>query len=157
MTGKYSVSVGVWPSVFEADSIGGLSHDHETLAERLKRLGYRTGHAGKWHLGVGVDREHLPTRRGFDSYLGIPYSHDMCPCRVCFPDQGPCEEQCRPQDISCPLFKDEKVIEQPADLTRITDKYTEWAIDFIQEDDEKPFFLYMAYSHVHNPQFAGSA
>ena len=46
-----------------------------TVADQLKKAGYATGICGKWHLG---EREmFLPAARGFDEYLGIPYSDDM--------------------------------------------------------------------------------
>jgi hypothetical protein len=38
-------------------------------------LGYRTGAVGKWHLGLGRDGEHLPTRHGFDSFFGMPVTN----------------------------------------------------------------------------------
>ena len=60
---------------------------------------------GKWHLGVGFHNEFLPTHYGFDDYLGIPYSHDMCPCETCFPDNGKCKISCWDFDVSCPLFR----------------------------------------------------
>jgi arylsulfatase A-like enzyme len=46
------------------------------VPELLKEKGYATCHFGKWHLGD--QPEHLPTRHGFDSYYGIPYSNEMC-------------------------------------------------------------------------------
>lgn len=55
-----------------------------TIAEHLKKVGYSTAIVGKWHLGQRP--EYLPTNRGFDSYLGVPYSVDMgCPrgAKVC--------------------------------------------------------------------------
>ncbi len=75
--------------MFFPDDVGGLDPGRfDTLATLLKqRAGYRTAHVGKWHLGVGEEGEYLPTKQGFDSYLGIPYSHDMCPCQVCFPGE----------------------------------------------------------------------
>jgi arylsulfatase A-like enzyme len=54
----------------------GLHPDERLLPELLKEKGYATCHVGKWHLGD--QPEHLPTRHGFDSYYGIPYSNDMC-------------------------------------------------------------------------------
>lgn len=58
-------------------SVGGLPLNETTIAEMLKPLGYATAAMGKWHLGYGAGGQFLPTRQGFDEYLGIPYSHDM--------------------------------------------------------------------------------
>ena len=46
-----------------------------TVAEQLKLANYSTAAVGKWHLGNR--RVYLPGNRGFDYYLGIPYSDDM--------------------------------------------------------------------------------
>ena len=55
----------------------GIHAEEETIAELLKGGGYQTAAIGKWHLG---HREpFLPTRHGFDSYFGLPYSNDMWP------------------------------------------------------------------------------
>ena len=57
------MSTGIWPGVVQPDSIGGLDpREHISLATRLSKIGYRTGHIGKWHLGVGKHQEYLPTR-----------------------------------------------------------------------------------------------
>jgi arylsulfatase A len=53
----------------------GLPLNETTLAEQLKKAGYATAAVGKWHLGQRV--VYLPGNRGFDYYLGIPYSDDM--------------------------------------------------------------------------------
>ena len=45
------------------------------MADLLKQQGYATMCIGKWHLGD--QPEFLPTRHGFDHYLGLPYSNDM--------------------------------------------------------------------------------
>jgi arylsulfatase A-like enzyme len=60
--GKYPVTAGIWPGVFMPESLGGLDPSHLTLASRLSKFGYRTGHIGKWHLGVGEHQKYLPTR-----------------------------------------------------------------------------------------------
>ena len=63
LTGKYPVSTGIWPKVVQANSIDGLDPSSQTiLASRLSKVGYRTGHVGKWHLGIGENQQYLPTR-----------------------------------------------------------------------------------------------
>jgi arylsulfatase A-like enzyme len=113
------------------DSAGGLPAEEITLAEALKERGYSTACIGKWHLGHLP--EFLPTRNGFDSYLGIPYSNDMRPC---------------------PLMRNEEVIEEPAVQDTLTRRYTEEAIQFISNCREKPFFLYLPYAFPHVPLHA---
>ena len=111
---------------------------------------------GKWHLGVGRGGVYLPTRHGFDSYLGVPYSHDMCPCETCFPLGEPCHDSCREDEVSCPLFDDLKVAEQPVDLLGLTEKYTERVVEVMEKAkmEERPFFVYLAYHQPHHPQFS---
>ena len=46
----------------------GLPSSEVTIAEGLKGAGYHTAMVGKWHLGVGLNKEHLPTNHGFESY-----------------------------------------------------------------------------------------
>jgi arylsulfatase A-like enzyme len=53
----------------------GLNLNETTLGEQLKSGGYNTAIVGKWHLGQRLS--YLPGNRGFDYYLGIPYSDDM--------------------------------------------------------------------------------
>jgi arylsulfatase A len=74
LTGRYPTRVGVPRVLFPTDKTG-LNQDEQTLGDLLKGKGYRTQCVGKWHLGSSPD--YLPTRRGFDHYLGIPYSNDM--------------------------------------------------------------------------------
>ena len=47
----------------------GLPLNETTIAESLKSVGYHTAMVGKWHLGVGVQQEYLPTKQGFDTYF----------------------------------------------------------------------------------------
>lgn len=77
LTGRYQTRSGIYPGVLYPGSIGGLPLNETTIAEVLKPLGYATAMMGKWHLGYGANGTYLPTRQGFDHYLGIPYSHDM--------------------------------------------------------------------------------
>ena len=65
------------------------------------------------------------------------------------------------QTITCPLstLQNEAIVEQPAVLTSLTQRLTDYATDFIlrQVAASRPFLLYLAYHHVHFPQFASAA
>ena len=152
LTGRYPVRIGLGGDekrVFFPESIGGLPDDEVTIAEVLKLNGYKTGMIGKWHLGHLP--EFLPTRQGFDTYFGIPYSNDMNGVKWGL------ETFFGEPDINMwkvPLMENDSIIELPADQFTITKRYTERAIDFIKENEEQPFFLYLAHSMVHTPLFA---
>jgi arylsulfatase A len=109
----------------------GLHPDEITIAEMLKAQGYATSCIGKWHLGDQLP--FLPTRQGFDYYLGIPYSDDMT--------QRPGQNW-----PPLPLMENEKVIEGPVDRNLLTRRYTEAAIKFIKANKDKPFFLYLPHA-----------
>ena len=145
-------------AVLFPNSDRGLHPDEVTLADMLKSAGYRTACVGKWHLGHLPPC--LPTNQGFDSYWGIPYSNDMWidPANTLSDDivlrEGLTLEQVKAGHKAknvVPIFQDEKVIEYPADQTTITKRYTEKAIQFITEKNDKPFFLYLPHTMVHRP------
>lgn len=137
MTGSYAQRVGMhWNDrddhVLRPISPYGLHPDEITVAEVLKEQGYATACIGKWHLGD--QPEFLPTRQGFDYYLGIPYSDDMV-ARTWEPDGSVWPP--------LPLMENEKVIEAPVDRDSLTKRYTERALEFIESNKDQPFFLYM--------------
>jgi arylsulfatase A-like enzyme len=136
MTGKYSNRVGILGALGPTAK-NGLGDNNVTIAQMLKTLGYRTAIIGKWHLGHLP--QHLPTRHGFDEYYGLPYSNDMWPKHptAMFPD--------------LPLMEGEKVVAFNPDQTKLTTTYTERAVQFIQKNKEKPFFLYVAHAMPHVP------
>jgi arylsulfatase A len=133
MTGCYPRRVNLHLSdtggrVLQPVSPKGLHPDEVTIAEVLKSAGYATTIIGKWHLGD--QPEFLPTRQGFDSYLGIPYSDDMTP------------REGKPWP-PLPLMKDEVVIDAPVDRDYLTQRYTEAAVKYIADHKDEPFFLYL--------------
>jgi arylsulfatase A len=137
MTSRYQVRSGIYPRVLFPNSIGGLPHNETTLAELVKSVGYNTAHLGKWHLGVGENRQYLPTTQGFDYYLGVPYSTDMCPCVTCFYPDVQCappgsEESCNAKMVGCPLVENDTILHQPADLLTLTEKYVQAAKSIIK-------------------------
>ena len=133
MTGCYPRRVGlhisaIGAAVLQPVATRGINPEEETLAELFKKAGYATACIGKWHLGDQPD--FLPTRNGFDSYFGIPYSEDMIAGK-------------REGWPELPLMRDEKVIEAPADVQHLTRRLTEEAVKFIAAKKDHPFFLYL--------------
>ncbi len=146
LTGSYPQRVGFsrLPNeighVLLAHETHGLHPDEVTLADVLKDAGYATKMVGKWHLGDHPS--FLPTRQGFDSFLGLPYSHDIAPdhpnsARFNFPP--------------LPLYQDETVVELNPDRSLLTQRFTTESIDFVRAHRESPFFLYFAHTLPHGP------
>merc|ERR1719408_1060752 len=79
MTGRQFARLGV-PGVYGPTVSAGLPINETTLAEQMKKANYSTAMMGKWHLGQRA--RYLPGSRGFDYYLGIPYSDDMGKARA---------------------------------------------------------------------------
>ena len=144
MTGCYGARVSV-PGVYPPGAKNGLHPEEHTIADRLRPLGYATQCVGKWHLGD--QPAFLPTKQGFDHYLGIPYSNDML--KTASVDGR----------RVVPLVRDEKVerLLDEADQDRIEEIYTDEAVKFIRGSKDKPFFLYFPHTAVHTPIHPGKA
>ncbi len=144
MTGCYSQRVGLHDTprdghVLRPVSPYGISGAETTIAELLGEHGYATSIIGKWHLGD--QPEFLPTRHGFDSYFGIPYSDDMTQERG--RNQTRFEGHAWPP---LPLMEDEEVLEAPVDRNLLTKRYTERAIAYIDANRDRPFFLFLSHA-----------
>lgn len=129
MSGQYPSRYGVtgpdYGKIFDDDTV--------TLAEALKRSGYRTHISGKWHMGSPP--EYTPMKYGFMSSYGYfagqidPYTH---------------------------LYKtgiktwhrNDAYLDEPG---HVTDLITQDAVRTIKADHDRPFFLYVAYSVPHYP------
>jgi arylsulfatase A len=113
--------------VLPAQMVAHLPDSEITMAEVFKRNGYSTGMVGKWHLG---DEEAVsPYSQGFDydrviSKNGLDYYNYGISSRneTVFEDNG---------------------------TVYLTDKLTDYGLEFIKNKKDKPFFLYMAYSAPH--------
>ena len=124
---------------------GGLSDEHLTIAEALKMNGYKTGHSGKWHAGMFGPKE-----QGFDFSYESRGAH-----------QGPKNPYTRltkfaTNEASDPYrLSEEKYFPftkaSPKGISYPTDEVTESALQFIEENKDEPFFLYLAHWMVHYP------
>jgi len=144
MTGRYAVRSGLdhvlqVPRSWQDNLVrfGGLNRrlpaEEITLAEVLQAAGYATAIVGKWHLGD--QSPSLPSDMGFDSFYGLLFSND----------QG------KPK-----VWDDREIVERhPIDQTTLTRRYTERAVAFIEEQQERPFFLYLPHTFPHIPLQVG--
>jgi arylsulfatase A len=138
MTGCYPQRVGILGALGPNAKVG-INESEVLLPELLKERGYATAIFGKWHLGDNP--RFLPTRHGFDRYFGLPYSNDMWP-------NHPTNGKAYPP---LPLIEGGKVVQTMPDQTQLTTWYTEHAVQFITDNKERPFFLYLPHSMPHVP------
>ena len=156
MTGCYPARIGFGSFdgsrvLFPGQGIG-LNPDEITIATLLRDAGYATKIVGKWHCGD--QKEFLPTRHGFDSYFGLPFSNDMGRQVDSNPDDHSEQAEKRRNRPPLPLLRDEEVVQQQPDLRALTERYVEEAVGFIRDNSSGPFFLYFAHMYVHLPLYA---
>ncbi len=156
----------------------GIHPAEVTVAELLSEHGYATRMIGKWHLGDAP--EFLPHRHGFDSWFGIPFSNDMWRYHPVMPVREPEDErmisareradltgfagQGTYYDLAkgqgfphpLPLMRDDEVVELDSDQRKLTTVYTELALEFIEANRSRPFFLYLPYAMPHVPLFVSN-
>jgi arylsulfatase A-like enzyme len=141
MTGKYQHRFGYVNNVaFDPhNQLMGLPKSERTIASRLQEAGYRTGMVGKWHLGAASPFH--PLRRGFEFFYGfLGGGHDYFIV-----------------DTAAQLSENYKAAlddnGNPATLDGyLTNVLTDQAIRFLElSDDDRPYFLYVAYNAPHGP------
>lgn len=148
LTGQYPARHGIMnflPSQATHD-VKGLKPGTVTLATELRKLGYRTGAVGKWHLGSAP--ESRPLQQGFDEHFGFYsgwldyYSHRYYNM-----------SRTAPEHIFHDLWRNgERVNEDPAYLTELL---TGEAKAFLNRQNKaQPFFLYLAHGAPHYPMIA---
>ncbi|MBW3540814.1 MAG: sulfatase [Planctomycetes bacterium] len=117
------------------ESLHHLPLSEYTLAEALRDAGYRTGHFGKWHLGLTPP--HWPERQGYDvAWHGKP-------------DPGPPP----PNGYFSPYSFKDGTIEPGPEGEYIVDRLTDEAILFIEQShrQRRPFFAAVWQYGVHGP------
>lgn len=118
---------------------GYLNRNCVTMAEVLGQAGYHTIMAGKWHLGYH-GKQKWPRQRGFDRYYGC-----IAGATSFFKPSGKRGITLENQNLDPPSDPDYYT----------TDAFTDYAIKFLDEhDDDRPFFLYLAYTAPHWPLHA---
>ncbi|MCG9972558.1 sulfatase-like hydrolase/transferase [Christiangramia crocea] len=138
ITGRYQQRMG-----FEANGTGdgssgdiGLSPDAITMAGIFKQNSYKTIALGKWHLGSEAS-DH-PNNRGFDEFYGF-----LAGSRSYFPLKDPSENKMLQHNGKRVGFKG-----------YLTDILGDRAVQYVEENRDQPFFMYLAYNAVHTPMEA---
>lgn len=177
LTGRYQTRFGFEFNPIGArneDPEAGLPTTELTLADTLKNeAGYTTAMIGKWHLGGTA--KFNPIRRGFDEFFGFlheghyfvppPYREHVTWLRRKTLPLGTTGERWTSRDgrtiytshmghnepaydADNPLYRAGQPIQESENLT---DAFTREAVDFIDRNNDRPFFLYLAYNAVHSP------
>ncbi len=185
LTGQYNWRRDV-PGVLPGNSPLMIPLNTPTLATVMKKAGYVTGGIGKWHLGFGEDKTNFnkdlkpgPLEIGFDSFFGFPATQDRVPCvyfqdhrvigldpadpiRVAFQEAG------KQPGMTDNVAGRKRIGWMSGGKAALWDDNTmgkvllDKTLSFIDQNKDKPFFLYFASHCVHAPtipsaQFAGSS
>jgi len=154
MTGRYAFRTGWFDligrpySPAPGDPLYDLGSVQVTFADVLKERGYATALAGKWQLpGEG---EGLVHDCGFDEYLIWAYKHNLPPGVV---HTGAWENE-RTQKTArywhpSLMQNGEYVPTTPEDYG--PDKFTDFVIDFMKRNRERPFVAYYPMCLIHKP------
>lgn len=176
LTGRYQNRFGYvknFTAQLNDDPRYGLPGSEKTMAEFLLDAGYVSGIFGKWHLGA--TSPYHPYRHGFDEFFGFLHEgHYYVPMpykgvttrlrRSTLPwrdDSGLWtsadgktvyikweRDNESDYDANNPIIRgSQPVIEQEY----LTNAFAREAVDFIDRNKDRPFFLYLPFSAVHSP------
>jgi len=157
LTGCYPNRIGITGALGPNSRIG-LHPGETTLAEICREKGYATAIFGKWHLGS--ERPFLPLQHGFDEFYGIPYSNDMWPWHPSVAHLPDVDQKRKEGYPDLPLFEGNEIViaeVTPARQKQFTKSFTERAVAFINENKERPFFLYVPHPMPHVPLFTSES
>lgn len=124
-----------------------LPQEEVTLAEQLKDNGYATGMIGKSHYGAygGPDAEEFPLNFGYDRFFGKE-GGTMDYLRHSFQEREKYTDDMANHLGVGPWYDNDSLIERAG---YSTDIITREALNFVEENNENPFFLTLSYNAVH--------
>lgn len=147
LTGRYQYRFGYErnPLYVTSDSTMGLPQTEETMADILGRSGYVNMLVGKWHLGAHKSLH--PLKRGFNEFFGfLGGGHQYFPDNLTF--QNPEDAVGEGESYRTKLNRNYTPIDETEYLT---DAFSREAVSFVERNQKKPFFLYLAYNAPHGP------
>lgn len=147
ITGKYQNRFGYTRNILLApkDSLMGLPLSEQTLPDVLNNVDYKTKAIGKWHLGAHESL--IPERRGFDEFFGfIIGGHRYFPEDLTLNDLKEARRQM--DGYITRIYDNGKRIDTKKYLT---EELSDNAVQFIEDNSDDPFFLYLSYNAPHTP------
>ncbi|WP_298537466.1 sulfatase-like hydrolase/transferase [uncultured Algibacter sp.] len=149
LTGKYQQKFG-----FEENNVPGymsssgllgdemgLPLDQTTVAQYLKKLGYKTALFGKWHMG-NADRYH-PIKRGFDEFYGF---RGGARSYFEYTDEEQKNKTSKKLERNFKNFKESDIY--------LTDALAKETVKFIERNKNNQFFVFLSFNAVHTPMEA---
>ncbi len=147
ITGRYPDYFGYGRNILFApkDANMGLPISEFTMADLFKTKDYITGVIGKWHLGAHESLR--PNKRGFDEFFGhLTGGHRYLPEELTLQDET--EVKAHNQAYRTKILRNNVRVEIDEYLT---DEFSNEAVKFIENNSDKPFFLYLPYNAPHGP------
>jgi arylsulfatase A-like enzyme len=137
LTGRYQSRLGEWaeayPGIPTRDAVSG--DEEPVFAQYLKKSGYATGCFGKWNIGE-VNGVSTPDAQGFDYWIGSFHNHTYFGHK---------------RDKGIKDFWENGILAPQYDGQYSDDVFIDKAIEFIKENAETPFFVYLPLCAVHTP------
>ena len=140
MSGRYPYRFGFEtnPAYDPANPLMGIDEGEKLFPKRLQEVGYKTAVIGKWHLGAS--EKHHPLNRGFDHFYGfLGGGHDYFKI-----DETKTVKEAYKQ----PLNRNKKSANFEGYLTTALSRN---GVQFIEDNKDNPFFLFMSYNAPHSP------
>ena len=148
LTGRYPQRFGYErnPQYRPHDPNMGLPKSESTLAETLKKVGYKSGIVGKWHQGADISNH--PLNRGFDEFFGhLGGGHAYFPDELTIKDSYSVDND-EGKSYRTWIMRNHEPIQTKKYLT---DEFSDEAVQFVERHQKEPFFLYLAYNAPHGP------
>ena len=138
MTGRYQHRFGFQNNPSKQLPNHGLPTDEVILPKVLKQAAYTSALVGKWHLGVHQHQH--PLTKGFDEFYGFTAGgHDFFSC-------DPKQKNDHAYDALIEHNGERKDFEG-----YLTEDLTRFGMDFMERNQDHPFFLFMSYNAPHTP------
>jgi len=140
LTARYPNRLGEWAEAYRGAPDGVVAKDDPTIGMWLKEAGYATACYGKWNIGE-VKGVSWPGAHGFDDWLIIDHNTGYF-------DHTNANKQSKGREM---LFGTGGEHITNLKGTYLTDIWTDKALEFIDQNESKPFFIYMPFAVPHSP------